>query len=85
MSGVRDVAIIGAGAMGSAAAWALSKAGHDVLVFEQHELGHAMGGSHGATRIFRVGTEQTHYLDLAERARGLWAELSDETGAACSR
>jgi sarcosine oxidase len=67
--------------MGSAAAWSLTKAGHDVVVLEQYELGHARGGSHGATRIFRVGTEQALYVDLAERARVLWAELASETGA----
>jgi sarcosine oxidase len=81
MTEVYDVAIVGAGAMGSAAAWALTKAGQDVVVLEQYELGHARGGSHGATRIFRVGTEQSHYLDLAERARILWAELASEIGA----
>ncbi len=56
---MHDVAIVGAGAMGSATAWALAKAGRDVVVLEQFELGHARGGSHGATRIFRVGTEQS--------------------------
>ena len=80
MTHVYDVAIVGAGAMGSAAAWALAKAGRDVVVVEQFELGHALGGSHGATRIFRVGTEQEHYLDMAERARMLWDQLASETG-----
>ena len=78
---VHEVAIVGAGAMGCAAAWALTRAGRDVVVLEQYELGHARGGSHGATRIFRVGTEQSDYLDLAERARGLWADLASESGA----
>ena len=79
MPHVFDVAIVGAGAMGSAAAWALSKAGHDIVVLEQYELGNDQGGSHGATRIFRVGTEQTHYLEMAEQARLLWRQLASET------
>ena len=80
MSEVHDVVVVGIGAMGSAAAWALSKAGHDVVAVEQFGLGHDKGSSHGATRIYRVGTEQTHYLDLAQRARVLWAELEGATG-----
>jgi sarcosine oxidase len=81
MTEVYDVAVVGAGAMGSAAAWALTKAGRSVVVFEQFELGHDRGGSHGATRIFRLGTEQAHYLELAQRARTLWSQLEDESGA----
>ncbi|HSS68459.1 MAG TPA: FAD-dependent oxidoreductase, partial [Nocardioidaceae bacterium] len=75
-----DFAIVGAGAMGSAAAWALSKAGRSVAVLEQYALGHDKGGSHGATRIFRVGTEQAHYLEMAEQSRNLWTRLESETG-----
>jgi sarcosine oxidase len=82
MGHVHDVAIVGAGAMGSAAAWALTRSDLDVVVLEQFDLSHRFGGSHGATRIFRVGTEQTHYLDMAEQARGLWGELQAETGTA---
>lgn len=78
MTSVHDVAIIGAGAMGSAAAWALGKAGRDVVVLEQFDLGHDRGGSHGATRIFRVGTEQAHYLNMAERAVIAWDRLEGE-------
>ncbi len=80
MSDVHDVLVVGAGAMGSAATWALSKAGHDVVAVEQFALGHDRGSSHGASRIYRVGTEQTHYLDLAQRARVLWGELEATTG-----
>ncbi|MFC5177553.1 FAD-dependent oxidoreductase [Nocardioides taihuensis] len=73
-----DVAVIGAGAMGSAAARALARSGREVLVLEQLGLGHDRGGSHGRTRIFRVGTEQTHYLEMAQQARSLWGELESE-------
>src|SRR4051794_29925494 len=80
MTEMYDVAIVGAGAMGSAAAWAVARSGRSVIAFEQFELGHDRGGSHGATRIFRVGTEQTDFLYLAERARTLWTELASEAG-----
>ena len=80
MTSPYDFAIVGAGAMGSAAAWALSKTGRSVAVLEQYALGHDKGGSHGATRIFRVGTEQAHYLEMAEQARTLWTQLESETG-----
>lgn len=80
MTHVHDVAIVGAGAMGSAAARALAAAGREVVAIEQFELGHDRGGSHGLTRIFRVGTEQTHYLDMAEQARVLWGELAEDAG-----
>ena len=77
---LHDVVVVGVGAMGSSAAWALSKAGHDVVAVEQFPFGHDRGSSHGASRIYRVGTEQTHYLDLAQRARVLWGELEAATG-----
>src|SRR5204863_9817460 len=47
-----EVAVVGAGLLGSAAARALAARGVPVLLFEQFALGHARGSSHGATRIF---------------------------------
>ena len=44
-----DVAVVGAGAMGSAAARALAAAGREVVVLEQFTLGHERGGSHAVT------------------------------------
>ncbi len=40
--------IIGAGAMGSAAAYHLARRGEPVVLIEQFELGHDRGSSHGA-------------------------------------
>ena len=39
-----DVVVVGLGALGSAAAWALARAGARVLGLEQFELGHSRGG-----------------------------------------
>lgn len=77
-----DVAVVGAGAMGSAAARALAAAGREVVVLEQFTLGHERGGSHGATRLFRPAADDAEIAELTERARPLWRELeaeSDET------
>lgn len=85
MTSTYDVVVIGAGAMGSAAAWALAERGRDVVVCEQFELGHVRGGSHGATRIFRVGSEQAEKVELALQAHRLWRELEEESGEALLR
>ncbi|MFG1815226.1 FAD-dependent oxidoreductase [Kribbella sp. NPDC049174] len=75
-----DVAVVGAGAMGSAAARALAAAGREVVVLEQYELGHVRGGSHGGTRLFRPAADNAEVARLTEQARGLWRELEDESG-----
>ncbi|WP_433007624.1 FAD-dependent oxidoreductase [Kribbella sp. CA-294648] len=75
-----DVVVIGAGAMGSAAARAVAAAGREVLVLEQYELGHVRGGSHGGTRLFRLAIDDEGELLRAARARELWEELESETG-----
>src|SRR5262245_3412070 len=43
--------IIGAGSMGSAAAYHLARDGQSVLLLEQFEIGHTRGSSHGESRI----------------------------------
>ena len=48
-----DVIILGGGTMGTAAAWALSKRGAQVLVLEQFGHIHTLGSHGGGTRIFR--------------------------------
>ncbi|MDX6260344.1 MAG: sarcosine oxidase [Kribbellaceae bacterium] len=75
-----DVVVIGAGAMGSAAARALAVAGREVLVLEQYELGHDKSGSHGGTRLFRLAIDDEGELLRAARSRELWHELESETG-----
>ena len=45
------VAVVGAGVMGSATAWALRERGADVTVYEQFpDVEHDRGSSHGRTR-----------------------------------
>jgi sarcosine oxidase len=77
---VHDVIVIGGGAMGSAATLALTRAGREVLLLERFRPGHDRGGSHGATRIFRLVYDEPDYVRLAKRALTLWRELEAESG-----
>ena len=72
--------IIGAGLVGLSAAWALSRRGHEVVVFDQAQVGHADGGSHGSCRIFRYGYENPEYVRLVGPARDAWTRLEEASG-----
>jgi sarcosine oxidase len=76
-----DVIILGQGAMGSAAAWAAAKRGLRVLGLEQFAFGHALGSSHGHSRIIReVYYEHPAYVPLAQEAFQRWEELETLSG-----
>jgi sarcosine oxidase len=76
-----DVAIIGLGAMGSAAAYALAKRGAKVIAFDRLAPPHHMGSTHGHTRIIREAYyEHPLYVPLVRRSYELWAELEKECG-----
>jgi len=77
---VARVAVVGAGVMGCAAAWALAKRGADVTVHEQFELDNTRGSSHGRSRIFRVAYPDPAWVRLAQEARDGWHELERESG-----
>jgi sarcosine oxidase len=74
-----DVVVIGAGVMGLATARALAQAGHDVVVCEQFELGHARGSSHGNARIVRLSYPEARWVRLAQESFPLWRELEAES------
>jgi sarcosine oxidase len=80
MTGVRDVAIVGGGLLGLAAARVLAARGRDVVVLEQAEVGHAKAGSKGSCRIFRLGYPDPGYVAAARRAGELWRDLEAESG-----
>ncbi len=76
-----DVAIIGGGTMGSAAAWALAKQGLRPVVLEQFSVVHDRGSHSGDTRIFRHAyAESPDYVPLVLRADELWQDLMAATG-----
>ncbi len=72
--------IVGAGSMGSAAAYHLAREGRSVLLLEQFEIGHTRGSSHGESRIIRLSYDHPTYIRLAQAAYRLWAELETDTG-----
>ena len=75
-----DAVVVGAGAMGSAAAWWLARRGRSVALVEQFEAGHTRGSSHGASRIFRYAYDDPVMVRLVMEARPLWDELQDDAG-----
>ncbi|MEK7402090.1 MAG: N-methyl-L-tryptophan oxidase [Gemmatimonadota bacterium] len=76
-----DVAIVGLGAMGSAAAYSLAKRGAKVIAFDRLAPPHHMGSTHGHTRIIREAYyEHPLYVPLVRRSYELWAELERECG-----
>lgn len=67
--------------MGSAAAWQAAKRGARVLGIDQFEPPHALGSSHGDTRITRLAIgEGAQYTPLVLRANEIWRELEAATG-----
>jgi len=71
-----DVAVVGLGAMGSAALSALAGRGLRVVGVERFAPGHDRGSSHGATRIIRLGYfEHPSYVPLVRESYRLWREL----------
>lgn len=72
--------MIGGGVMGLATARALSRAGAAVTVFEQYELGHHYGSSHGRSRIIRKAYPDAFYTSVMQEAYPMWFELNDELG-----
>jgi len=69
------VAVVGAGVMGCATAWALRERGAEVTMHEQFELDHERGSSHGRTRIFRVSYPDPYWIRFAQEAYTGWQEL----------
>jgi sarcosine oxidase len=76
-----DALVVGLGAMGSASAYHLARRGLRVAGFDAHERGHALGSSHGRSRIIRKAYfEAPAYVPLVLRAYELWRELEAASG-----
>jgi sarcosine oxidase len=81
VSGSYDVAIVGLGAMGSACAYHFARRGARVLGLDRFAPPHALGSSHGETRIIREAYfEDPCYVPMVQRSYGLWRELEQAAG-----
>ncbi|KAK5080127.1 hypothetical protein LTR05_008786 [Lithohypha guttulata] len=75
-----DVAVVGLGCLGSAAAYHAARKGARVIAFEQFELGHVRGASHDTSRIVRTSYDTPDYVALAKAAYKDWADLEKAAG-----
>jgi sarcosine oxidase len=76
-----DVIVIGVGAMGGAAFHTLAARGVSIVGLEQFSIAHALGSSHGETRIIRKAYfEHPDYVPLLRRSYELWSDLEAATG-----
>ncbi|MEZ6057449.1 MAG: N-methyl-L-tryptophan oxidase [Planctomycetaceae bacterium] len=81
MSQQFDVIVIGLGAFGSSAVGELAARGVRVLGIEQFTPAHALGSSHGETRIIRKAYfEHPDYVPLLHESYRLWSELETWSG-----
>ncbi len=75
-----DLIIIGAGAMGSAAAYHAARASLKPLLLEQFEIGHKNGSSHGGSRITRYANTEAEECRAIPATFEMWRELEQESG-----
>lgn len=78
---IYDVAVVGLGAMGSAALYQLGKLGLSVIGIDRFPPPHTSGSHHGGSRVTRraIG-EGSWYVPLAVRSHEIWRELEAATG-----
>jgi glycine/D-amino acid oxidase-like deaminating enzyme len=76
------IAVVGAGVAGLTLAWALSRRGHDVAVYEQGSIHNPVNSSYDEHRTIRYAYgELTGYAALMPGAFAMWDQLFDELGA----
>lgn len=77
-----QTAVLGLGAWGSAALWRLAERGVDTVGVEQYAVGHALGSTHGRTRLFRIACQEHPGLTpIARKSLELWTQLGERGGA----
>jgi sarcosine oxidase len=76
-----DVIVVGLGAMGSATLYHIARGGARVAGFDAFTPPHALGSSHGETRMIREAYyEDSRYVPFLRRAYDLWYDLARESG-----
>lgn len=77
-----EVAVVGLGAMGAATLYQLARRGVDAVGIDRFAPPHALGSTHGETRITREAVgEGADYVPLVRRSHAIWRELEAATGA----
>ncbi|MFC9997175.1 N-methyl-L-tryptophan oxidase [Nocardia sp. NPDC127526] len=81
-----DVLVVGLGAWGAMTLWQLAKRGLRPIGIERYGRGHALGASHGGSRMFRITClEHPGLVPFARRSAELWEALERETGTSLLR
>ncbi|MGD9635793.1 MAG: N-methyl-L-tryptophan oxidase, partial [Pirellulales bacterium] len=76
-----DVIVLGAGGVGSAALYELSRRGVRALAIDRFRPPHDRGSTHGQTRVIRMAYfEHPDYVPLLRESYSLWRELEAATG-----
>ncbi len=75
-----DLAVVGLGGIGSAAAYWAARRGVATVGFEQFALGHDRGASHDHSRIIRRSYHDPVYVRLADLAYRAWDTVEAESG-----
>ncbi len=76
-----DVIVIGAGSVGSMAAWQLASRGHRVVAIDRSSVPGPFSAYAGESRLFRmIYREGSQYMPLLLRSRELWHRLEAESG-----
>ncbi|KAG0472262.1 hypothetical protein HPP92_016808 [Vanilla planifolia] len=75
-----DLIIVGAGIMGSATAYEAAKLGKKVLLFEQFDLLHCLGSSHGESCTIRATYPESYYPPMVLESFRLWESAQSAAG-----
>ncbi|EXC32739.1 putative sarcosine oxidase [Morus notabilis] len=75
-----DVIVVGAGVMGSSAAYHTAKRGEKTLLLEQYDFLHHRGSSHGESRTIRATYPEDYYTPLVLKSHALWQRAESEIG-----
>jgi len=70
-----DAIVVGAGIVGSWAAFHLASQGKKTLLLDQFPLPHTRGSSNGPTRMIRAFYEEKEYMNLVADSYAWWTKL----------
>jgi monomeric sarcosine oxidase len=75
-----DAVVIGAGVMGAATAYELSKTLKNILVVDQFDVVNSMNSSQDYSRVFRYAYGDSYYAQMAVQTLPMWRELEAVSG-----